>query len=311
MSVKILVTGSRGMLGSHVIKALNEDGIPALSPPRSELDLEDSQAVNIFLQQQKPTHVIHCAATVAGILENVKSPVRFIRNNLRVDTNVIDASLHTGVENFLYVSSSCVYPCDYIQPLKESYILAGELEPTNKSYAMAKLAGMEFVAAISKEFSLNYKTIIPSNLYGPGDNFDLVSSHLVAATLRKTYEAVRDDLDEVLIYGSGESRREFTYVEDLAFWISRVVGNINKLPQVINLGYGTDYSILEYYEMAAAVTNFEGKFKFDLSMPIGMHQKLLDSEVARNSFGWSPKTSPQQGMERTLEWWMKNSSITR
>ena len=303
--MKILLTGSTGMLGSSILRQLEERDFQIYAPKRSELDLLDHESTNSYLDRIEPNFVIHCAAVVGGIKTNIKHPTKFIKDNVLIDGHLFDACIQKRIENFLYISSSCIYPAWNPQPLKINDLFSGQLEPTNKSYAMAKLAGMQLVEAISAEYHFHYRSLVLSNLYGPGDNYDLESSHLLAASIRKTHEAHIGDKQNIEIMGSGRVRREFTYVDDVAVWISKNIENIGSFPTHMNLGYGEDLTVAEYYKLVAKIVGFNGGFTYNLSAPEGMQQKLLDSSIARTEFGWNPTTSHEIGIKNSYESWLK------
>jgi GDP-L-fucose synthase len=229
--------------------------------------------------------------------------VGFLAENLRINANVICSALDAGVRRLIYIGSSCMYPRDYRNPLKEEYILAAPLEPTNEGYALAKIAGAKLCEYCNAQYGTAYKTLIPCNLYGPGDDFSAGSSHLIAAIIDKMHGAKTNGENEVVIWGDGSARREFLYVEDLADYICRCLEFMDDLPDFLNVGYGRDFSVLEYYRTAAEVIGFDGDFAFDTSKPVGMTTKLLDSTRARE-FGWNPSTTPQEGIEKTYGYYL-------
>jgi GDP-L-fucose synthase len=250
--------------------------------------------------------LIHTAAKVGGIQANIKNPFEFLVSNLSMDINVIQSCISVGIENVLYVGSSCMYPKDYRQPLVETDILAAPLEPTNEGYALAKIAGSKLCDYASESFGLNYRTIIPSNLYGPGDNFNPGSSHLLASVIRKVHEAKVTGSSEIEVWGPGTARREFTYVEDLASWLATSVGEVSNLPGILNLGIGMDYSVDEFYLAAMEAIEFEVQLVHDLSKPEGMKAKLMDSSKARNNNGWDPNTDLLTGLKMTYKWFLES-----
>lgn len=300
--IRILLTGARGMLGSSIATRLSADPDVELIPwSRETGDLRDAPRVEAEFVRLRPDLVIHCAAKVGGIHANIAEPYTYLSDNLLLDQSVTQASLAAGVKEFLYIGSSCMYPRDYRQPLVESDILGGPLEPTNEGYAVSKIAGSLAMAYASKQFSVDYRTIVASNLYGPGDNFAVESSHLVAATLRKAHFAKQNGDSMIEIWGDGKARREFTYVGDVANWICENLREIPNLPSIMNLGFGSDFSVSDYYKFAAEVVGFTGGFSFDTSKPTGMAQKLMDSTTAREDFRWTPTTHPLDGMRLTYQ----------
>lgn len=293
-------------MGSAVTCKLRELGFDNLVlRTREDMDLADARAVEDFVADQQPEYVIHAAARVGGIQANIADPVGFLVENLDVNTSVIRACLRCGVRNLVYIGSSCMYPRDYKTPLREEYILAAPLEPTNEGYALAKIAGAKLCEYCNRQYGTNYKTLIPCNLYGPGDKFGPDSSHLIAAIIDKIHAAKTAGARTVEIWGDGRARREFLYVDDLAEYVCACLAFLDKLPVYLNVGYGRDYTVLDYYRMAAEVMGFEGEFVFDKSKPIGMTVKLLDSTRARGH-GWNPHTTPRDGIARTYEYYLRD-----
>lgn len=284
-----------------------EDEVVGIS--RHDADLRDRAATLALIGRIKPDAIIHCAATVGGIAANVAHPTAYLSDNLLLDSAVINGSMEVGVRSFIYIGSSCMYPRDYRQPLVETDLLAAPLEPTNEGYAIAKIAGSKLCEYISREHGLAYKTIIPSNLYGPHDDYDSGKSHLVAAALSKMHKAKATGAETVEIWGDGSARREFTYVEDLAQWVVSGFGDMASWPPMMNVGYGEDHSVNEFYAFAKAVVGYKGEFVHDTTKPAGMHQKLMDSTIAK-AYGWQPTTRPQDGMARAYEVYLTESSTT-
>jgi GDP-L-fucose synthase len=307
--MRIWVTGGGGMLGTAVLNAARaRGGAELLAPRSSSLDLRDRAAVRAFLASQKVDAVVHAAARVGGIAANMADMSGFLTHNLEINLNLIAECAAAGVPKLLNIGSSCMYPKDYRQPLVESDLLAAPLEPTNEGYALAKIVAARHCDYSAAESGMAYRTIIPCNLYGPGDNFSPAHSHLIASIIRKIDEAKREGAESVEIWGDGSARREFLYAEDLADWIvSHGIERINDLPQYLNLGFGRDHSVREYYAMAAAVMGYEGEFRYDLDRPIGMRQKLMDSSRAR-AFGWAPGTSIEDGLARTYHSYLKQAA---
>lgn len=300
--MKIAVTGARGMLGSSIIhkwaELRPEDEVVGIS--RQDVDLRDARATEALITEIQPNALIHCAAQVGGIAANVANPSGFLSNNLQLDQSVIGGARSAGVDQFIYIGSSCMYPRDYRQPLVETDILAAPLEPTNEGYAIAKIAGAKHCEYLSREFGVSYKTIIPSNLYGPNDDYDTGHSHLVAAAISKLHAAKAAGAESVEIWGDGSARREFTYVDDLGDWLVRNFDAQREWPSLMNVGCGYDNSVLELYELARDVVGFSGDFTFDTTKPAGMFQKLMDSSIAREH-GWAPQTSIKTGMTTAYE----------
>ena len=299
---KVLVTGARGMLGSSVVRALEEHpNYEVFGWTRDSVDLRNPTETLHELQEISPDFVIHCAARVGGIQANIDAPADFLLDNIQIDSSILSAAQQLGIKNFVYVGSSCMYPKDFRQPLVESDLLAAPLEETNEGYALSKIVGSKLASYISKQYGMNYKTIIPSNLYGPGDNFDATSSHLVAACLKKASAAKNKHESQIPVWGDGQARREFTYVDEVSEWLADALSSINMWPDAMNLGLGVDFSVEEFHNFALVAAGHQAELLFQPDKPAGMRQKLMDSSVARNRFGWDPKIYPQNGMQLTLE----------
>lgn len=304
--MKVLITGAAGMLGSSLKRTLmSTSSFEILGLTRTDLDLRNRDQFQNILTDFKPDAVIHAAAKVGGIQANIASPVQFLADNLQMDTNVIMSCLRQGVGNFVYLGSSCMYPRDYRQPLVESDILKAPLEPTNEGYALAKISGSKLCEYASNSMSVNYKTIIPSNLYGPGDNFEPGSSHLLASVIRKVHEAKILGASKVDVWGSGEARREFTFINDLVLWLGGMLQSLDRLPARLNVGVGQDHSVNEFYRAALETLGVQAELLHDLTKPEGMKAKLMDSTLAKTEFGWDPKTDLSTGIELTYEWFLK------
>ncbi|SFJ05302.1 GDP-L-fucose synthase [Desulfomicrobium apsheronum] len=317
---KILVVGAAGMVGSALVRALLDQGyenilgsinrkVPDFGPTASSrvrlesLDLMDQAAVSAFFEKERPSHVFLAAAKVGGIQANNTYPADFIHANLAIQTNVIHSAYQTGVQRLLFLGSSCIYPRDCPQPIRESYLLTGPLEPTNRPYAVAKIAGIEMCWAYNRQYGTRYLAVMPTNLYGPGDNYDLQTSHVLPALIRKAHEAkVRGDRS-FTVWGTGSPRREFLYSDDLAgacVFLMGEAGNAEALfnetePPLVNIGCGEDVTIAELAGMVAEVVGFKGEIVFDESKPDGTPQKLLD--VSRISgMGWRPGVILPEGI---------------
>lgn len=304
--MKVLITGAAGMLGSALKRSLSEDSkFEVLGLTRSDLDLRDHDQFENQVKSFKPDVVIHAAAKVGGIQANISKPVDFLASNLQMDTNVITTCLENSVESFVYIGSSCMYPKDYRQPLVEDDILQAPLEPTNEGYALAKIAGSKLCEYASQSMGINYTTIIPSNLYGPGDNFNPGSSHLLASVIRKVHETKLSGTKEIDVWGSGNARREFTYIDDLANWVMGSLTDLHLFPPRLNVGIGIDYSVNDFYQAALDALGVEAALKHDLSKPEGMKAKLMDSTLARDNFGWNPNTDIASGIRQTYQWFLE------
>ena len=308
-NAKIYVAGHRGMVGSAIIRKLKEEGFEnIIFRTSSELDLRNQQAVSDFFQKEKPDYVFLAAAKVGGILANNTYRAEFLYDNLMIQSNIIDSAHKAGVTKLMFLGSSCIYPKLAPQPLKEEYLLTGELEPTNEPYAIAKIAGIKMCDAYRAQYGSNFISVMPTNLYGPNDNYDLEKSHVLPALIRKFHEAKKNNLQFVEIWGDGLARREFMYAEDLSDFIFYAITNFDKMPQNINVGLGYDYSINDYYSEIATVLNYKGKFSHDLTKPTGMKQKLIDDSKLKD-FGWSSKTTLTEGLRKTIDYYKSKISI--
>ena len=304
-SEKIFVAGHRGMVGSALIRGLETAGFTKLlKRDRSELDLGDSAAVTKFFQNEKPEVVIFAAAKVGGIKANNEQPVEFLLENLRVQNNVIAAAHESGVRKLLFLGSSCIYPKLAPQPIPESALLSGPLEPTNEAYAIAKIAGVKLCQAFSREYGANFISAMPTNLYGPNDNFDLETSHVLAALLRKAYEAKKSSARELVVWGTGTPRREFLNVDDCASACLFLLEKYDS-PEIINVGCGEDISIHELAELICDVVGFDGELSWDKTKPDGTPRKLLDLSKLRG-LGWTPTIPLRDGIAQTYKWFLKN-----
>jgi GDP-L-fucose synthase len=302
---KIFVAGHRGMVGSAVVRRLQSDDFTNLVlRGRAELDLLDPGAVSKFFATEKPTIVVLAAARVGGIKANNDAPVEFLIDNVRIQNNVISAAHQNGARKLLFLGSSCIYPKYAPQPIPESALLTGPLEPTNEAYAIAKIAGIKLCQAFAREYGANFISPMPSNLYGPNDNFDLDASHVLAALLRKAHEAKTSGAGELIVWGSGTPRREFLHVDDLADACLFLLERYDS-PEIINVGTGEDLTIRELAELICDVVGFGGELAWDKTKPDGTPRKLLD--VARlNKLGWSPKISLRNGIVKIYDWFLKN-----
>jgi GDP-L-fucose synthase len=305
---KIYVAGHRGLAGSAIARALRADGYERLLlRTREELDLTRRDAVEQFFAVERPEYVFLAAAKVGGILANDKFPGDFIRDNLLIQTHVIDAAFHHGVKKLLFLGSSCIYPKSAPQPMAEDCLLSGPLEPTNSAYAIAKIAGIEMCDAYRRQFSFDCLSLMPTNLYGPGDNFDLKASHVLPALIRKFHEAKQQGAAEVTVLGTGTPRREFLHADDLA----DAAVLLMRLPtqhSLINVGVGLDVTISELAELIRDIVGFKGRIRFDPAKPDGTPRKLLD--VSRlHSLGWRAKVPLREGVEATYRWYLENHQV--
>lgn len=307
--MRILLTGSSGMVGQNLLEHQSAAGFDFLTPSSQELDLLNRNSVADYLHQMKPDMVIHAAGRVGGIQANMADPVGFLVENSLMGIHVINEAHRAGIRYCINLASSCMYPRQAPNPLNEEMILTGELEPTNEGYALAKITATRLCQYISQmDLSKSYTTLIPCNLYGRHDKFDPLNSHMIPAVIRKIHEAREADVPNVEIWGDGEARREFMYASDLAdcvFTVIEKMVNGRALPPLMNVGIDTDYSINEYYRAVADVLGYEGEFVHDLERPVGMRQKLIDSSRIRAN-GWKATTSLHEGIRRTYDYFLKD-----
>ncbi|HEY0822618.1 MAG TPA: GDP-L-fucose synthase [Ramlibacter sp.] len=295
----VLLTGGSGMVGRNVAEFPAAAGWKLVAPTSRELDLRDAQATADFVRRLKPDVVIHAAGRVGGIQANIAAPVDFLVTNLDLGRNIVMAARAAGVPRLLNLGSSCMYPREAENPLREEMVLKGELEPTNEGYALAKIAVARLCQYVTREQpALSYKTLIPCNLYGPHDKFDPKHSHLVPAIIHKVHVAKSQGRAEVEIWGDGTARREFMFAPDLADAIWRAVESFETLPDTMNVGVGSDHSVNDYYRIAAQVIGWSGRFVHDTSKPAGMKQKLVSTE-RQGAWGWRPATSLEDGIRAT------------
>ncbi|MDO8844256.1 GDP-L-fucose synthase [Methylicorpusculum sp.] len=302
---KIYVAGHRGLVGSAIVRNLEGKGYTHIvTQTRLELDLMDTAAVNRFFETEKPEVVIDAAAKVGGIYANNTYPAEFIYSNLCIQNNLIHGAYQAGVKKFVFLGSSCIYPKMAPQPLKEEYLLTGPLEPTNEWYAVAKIAGIKMCQAYRKQYGFDAISLMPTNLYGPGDNFDLQNSHVLPALIRKFHEAKQSNAESVVIWGTGTPMREFLYVDDMADASVYLMENYSDL-EIVNVGTGQDVTIRELAETIQKVVGFAGKLEFDTTKPDGTMRKLLDVSKL-SAEGWQAKVPLEQGITQLYDWYQKN-----
>lgn len=307
VSSKIYVAGHQGLVGSAIVRDLKKNGYHNLVfRTRCELDLTDRSQVDAFFNLEKPEYVFLAAAKVGGIVANNDFPADFIRDNLMIQTNVIDASHKNEVKKLLFLGSTCIYPKHAPQPMREDSLLTGELEPTNEPYAIAKIAGIKMCEYYNKQYGTKFISIMPTNLFGPHDNFDLNSSHVLPALIRKFHEAKAAIAPTVEVWGTGTPRREFLYSDDLAnaavYLMETYSGS-----ELVNIGVGKDISIKELAEKIKGIVGYEGEITFDTSKPDGTPRKLVDVSKL-HSLGWKAETSLDQGLKMAYEWFLENIS---
>jgi GDP-L-fucose synthase len=307
---KIMVAGARGLVGSAVVRHLRAEGFTnLLTPTRKELDLTSQAAVDAYFDRERPEYVFLVAGRVGGILANSTYPADFIRDNLLIQTLVIDAAYRFGAQKLLDLGSSCIYPKLAPQPMTEECLLTGSLEPTNQWYALAKISGLKMCQAYHRQHGFRAISLMPTNLYGPGDNFDLQSSHVLPAMIRKFHEAKVGGASEVVLWGTGTPRREFLYVDDLADACLFAMRN-HEDEQFLNVGTGEDLSIRDLAELVAQVTGFTGRVIWDTDKPDGTPRKLLD--VSRlQALGWQAKTNLPEGVRLTYQWFLEHGQALR
>ncbi len=308
---RIYIAGHTGLVGSSVLSKFQKEGYTnIITRTHSELDLTRQELVEKFFDEEKPEYVIIAAAKAGGIRANMTYQTEFLYENLMIQNNLIWTSHVKGVKKLLFLLSSCIYPRDCPQPMKEEYLLTGKLEATNEGYAIAKIAGLKLCEYISRQFDKEFICVMPATIYGPNDKFDPGVSHVLPALIRKFLEAKHKRISSVEIWGTGSVRREFLYVEDLADVLFFLMQNYAR-PEFINVGFGSDITVRDLVHEICSQTGYKGKITFDTSYPDGMPRKLLDSSRIM-SFGWKPKTSLKDGLTRTIEWYIKNEkNITK
>jgi GDP-L-fucose synthase len=306
----IFVAGHRGMVGSAVHRRLLKDGFTrVLGRTRAELNLLDRGAVRDFFEKERPSVVVDAAAKVGGILANNEQPVEFLLQNLTIQNNLIEAAADFGTRKLLFLGSSCIYPKMAPQPISEEALLTGPLEPTNDAYAIAKIAGIKLCQSYAREYGKNFISGMPTNLYGPHDNYDLHNSHVLPAFIRKVHEAKQSGAKSITVWGTGTPRREFLHTDDLADACVFLLDNYDQ-PDLVNIGCGEDVTIRELAETVCDVLGFDGALEFDSSKPDGTPRKLLDiSKIT--SLGWSPKIALRDGIADAYRWFVKNQSTAR
>jgi len=311
--MRIYVAGHRGMVGGTIWRKLRERGVEVITRTHAELDLTDQAAVRAFFASEKPNGVVLAAAKVGGIHANSTYPADFIYENLMIEANVIHQAYVAGVQRLLFLGSSCIYPRAVEQPMREDALLTGVLEPTNEPYAVAKIAGIKLCESYNRQYGTDYRSVMPTNLYGPGDNFHPENSHVMPALIRRFHEAAVNGSEEVVIWGTGTPYREFLHVDDMAeaslfvFDLDKETYEVNTQPMLshINVGFGEDVSIAELAHLIAEVTGFTGRISFDSSKPDGTMRKLMDSNRL-TAMGWKPSIKIYEGIKETYSWFLDN-----
>ena len=307
-SDKIFVAGHRGMVGSALVRRLEAEGFTnVLKRDRSQLDLTDESAVAKFFADEPPDVVVVAAAKVGGIKANNEYPVEFLLENLRIQNNIIRSAFEAGVRKLLFLGSSCIYPKFAPQPIPETALLTGPLEPTNEAYAIAKIAGIKLCQAYAREYGATFISVMPTNLYGPNDSFDLETSHVLPALLRKAHDAKTRNENKLIVWGTGKPRREFLHVDDLASACLLLLEKYDS-PEIINIGCGEDITIRELAELICDVVGFNGELVWDATKPDGTPRKLLDITKIR-ALSWQPTIPLRQGIAQTYEWFLANRAV--
>lgn len=310
---RIYVAGHRGMVGGAISRKLRERGVEVITRTHAQLNLTDQAAVRAFFATEKPDGVVLAAAKVGGIHANNTYPADFIYENLMIEANVIHQAYGAGVQRLLFLGSSCIYPREVRQPMREDALLTGTLEPTNEPYAIAKIAGIKLCESYNRQYATDYRSVMPTNLYGPGDNFHPENSHVMPALIRRFHEAATSGVHEVVIWGTGTPRREFLHVDDMAeaslfvFDLDKATYEANTEPMLshINVGFGEDVTIAELARIVADVTSFKGRISFDTSKPDGTMRKLMNSSRL-NAMGWNAKIPLMEGIRETYTWFLDN-----
>jgi GDP-L-fucose synthase len=316
--MRIYVAGHRGMVGGAISRKLRERGVEVITRTHAELDLTDQVAVRAFFASEKPDGVVLAAAKVGGIHANNTYPADFIYENLMIEANVVHQAYAAGVQRLLFLGSSCIYPRAVEQPMREDALLTGVLEPTNEPYAVAKIAGIKLCESYNRQYGTDYRSVMPTNLYGPGDNFHPENSHVMPALIRRFHEAAASGAEEVVIWGTGTPYREFLHVDDMAeaslfvFDLEKETYEANTTPMLshINVGYGEDVTIAELAHLVAEVTGFSGRTVFDISKPDGTRRKLMDSSRL-TSMGWRPSITLFEGVRQTYTWFLNYVESSR
>lgn len=305
MNTKIVVAGSTGLVGKAVVKKLAHLGFNHIGITRADADLLDYDSTQKLIHALKPTCIIDAAAVVGGIKYNSEFPVKFLIENLEIQNNLMRAAHEANVEKFIFLGSSCVYPRNSPQPIKEEYLLTGELEPTNSAYAVAKIAGIELIKSYRKQHARKWFSLMPTNIYGPGDNFDPNNSHVIPALIRKFLSAKNNNVSNVEVWGTGKAQREFLFADDLA---DAILFCMNKYDSSmhLNIGFGSEISINELAKLISEIVGYSGEVSFNSSVPDGTPRKLLDSSRIF-SMGWKPSTSLREGIKSTVDWYIENT----
>ena len=308
-NIKVYIAGHNGLVGSAIVRRLKKTGYNNLiHRTHKELDLINQKDVDNFFCQERPEWVFLAAAKVGGIMANIEHSAEFLYENLMIECNIINSTYKYGIKKLLFLGSSCIYPRECSQPMKEEYLLNGKLEPTNEGYALAKIAGIKLCEYYNKQYNTNFISLAPSNVYGIGDNFDLKNSHVMAALIRRFHEVKVRKLPIIKLWGTGKAKREFLYVDDLAdaclYFMEKY--NVKELHSFINIGTGKDISTKELAELIKNIVGYKGKIVWDTSKPNGIPRKVVDVTVA-NKLGWQAKVLLEEGIKKTYEWFLENT----
>jgi GDP-L-fucose synthase len=306
---RVWVAGHRGMVGSAIVRRLASERCEVLATPRREVDLRRQADVEVWVAKHKPDAIFVAAATVGGILANDSRPAEFLYDNLAIETNIIHAAYRSGTQKLLFLGSSCIYPQLAPQPMREDALLTGPLEPTNQWYAVAKIAGIMMCRAYRRQYGCDFISAMPTNLYGPNDNFDLQSSHVIPALMAKAHAAKISKANEMVVWGTGSPRREFMYADDLADALVFLMRHYSEEPHV-NVGVGYDVTIRELAQLITQTVQFDGKLSYDSSKKDGTPRKLMDSNVLL-AMGWTPSTDLETGLKQTYKWYVESLGAER
>jgi GDP-L-fucose synthase len=302
--VKIVVAGAKGMVGSAIASEIHQSGADVVQLSRNEVDLENEEATLAFISELRPQVIIDAAAKVGGVHANDQFPVDFFRENIRIQNNLMNAAHLVGVERFIFLGSSCIYPRNTSQPIKEEYLFSGPLESTNSAYAMAKLAGIELIKSYRKQFGHRWISLIPASVYGPGDNFNVLQSHVIPALIRKIDSAKKNGINEITLWGDGSALREFLFVSDLAKAINLCIEKYDS-DMPLNVGTGQEISIKELSSLISEIIGYQGAILWDSNKPNGTPRKVLDIGRLKDS-GWAPNVSLHDGLVKTIGWYRDN-----
>ena len=304
--MRVLLLGGNGFVGGSIKKFLIKKKINFYAPSSKNLNLKKINQIEHFLLKKKISHIINSAGKVGGILSNIKNQKKFFEDNMEINYNLLKVASKHKVANIINIGSSCMYPKIYKNKMKENYLMSGYLEDTNFGYGLAKLVSSFYLKILKENNNLNYITIIPCNLYGPKDNFDPKTSHLIAAIIQKIFSAIKNKENSIQVWGDGSSKREFLYVDDLAEFVVNLTKSNLKFTDFLNIGYGTDFTVKEYYKKIINLVNPKIKIIFNKKYPTGMKRKLIDSSLAKKLYKWSPKTSLDEGLIKTIKYYENN-----